>query len=135
MEHQEVDLNKLAAEIPDNWCKDEELDEISMGIFDDLKESMNTSAEEVAKLVNCAPEDVVETLEGASQIYGRMALFEDKFEDIVSAFPLGPDGEKNYPDKILAKIFGVSIEKAIKIFEDNFGLHDIDTHTNTIIDD
>ncbi len=122
MVEKEIDYNKLADEIPAGWCTEEDILDISNTILENLKSTMNTNVDEAAKLVNCTPEDIMETLKKAANIYGRMVLFEEKFGEIVDQFPRGSDGEINYPDKILAKIFDVSIEEAIELFHNHFGL-------------
>lgn len=122
MKQEPFDFNKVAEEIPAEWFTENEITAVSEPILDNLKHAMNMGVDEAAELVNCSPEDILETLQKAADIYGRMMLFEEKFSDIAAQFPKGTDGEVNYPDKMLAKIFGVSIEKAIEIFQNHFGL-------------
>ena len=122
MEKESIDYNKVADEIPAEWFTETEISDISETMFDNLKNAMNTDIDEAANLVNCASEDILKTLQKAANIYGRMMLFEEKFSDIVAKFPKETDGEINYPDKILAKIFGVNIEEAVDIFQNHFGL-------------
>lgn len=122
MENETIDFNKIADEIPVEWCSDSDISEISVTIFENLKSAMDLDVNEAAKLVNCTSEDIWESLQEAANVYSRMILFEEKFSQIVEQFPRGEEGEINYPDKVLAKIFGVNIEEAVEIFQNHFGL-------------
>jgi hypothetical protein len=133
MEKESIDYNKVADEIPAEWFTETEISDISETMFDNLKNAMNTDIDEAANLVNCTSEDILETLQKAANIYGRMMLFEEKFSDIVAKFPKETDGEINYPDKILAKIFGVNIEEAVDIFQNHFGLGNDDDLSKMVL--
>ena len=122
MEKETIDFNKIADGISEAWCSEAELSKISKTILENLKNAMDIDVDEAAKLVNCSPDDILETLQEAANIYSRMILFEEKFSQIIGQFPRGAEGEINYPDKILAKIFGVTIEEAVDIFQNHFGL-------------
>jgi len=122
MKNEMIDFNKIADEIPIEWCSKADISETSKAILENLKNAMDLDVEAAAKLVSCTPEDILETLQDAANIYSRMILFEEKFAQIVEQFPRGEEGETNYPDKILAKIFGVNIEAAVEIFQNHFGL-------------
>ncbi|MBT4286085.1 MAG: hypothetical protein HOD92_02015 [Deltaproteobacteria bacterium] len=122
MKNEIIDFNKIADGIPVKWCSEADILKISKTILENLKNAMDLNVNEAAKLVDCTPGDILETLQDAANIYSRMIIFEEKFGQIVEQFPRGEAGEINYPDKILAKIFGVNIEAAVEIFQNHFGL-------------
>lgn len=120
-----IDYVQMAEEIPEKWFDDAEFKSICTVVFDNLKSSMNIPPEEVAEMMQCSVDDILETIENGSKIYARMMLFEEKYAEMIESFPKGEKGEVNYPDKVLAKIFGVSAQEAIDIFEEHFSIGDV----------
>lgn len=125
------DYEKMAEEIPSNWYEEVELKSISGVVFDNLKSSMNIPPEEVAEMMGCSVEDILDTVAQGSKIYAKMMLFEEKFQEMIETFPKGEKGEVNYPDKVLAKVFGVSADEAVAIFEEHFSIGDVNQVNQT----
>lgn len=126
-----LDYTAMAEEIPEQWFDDAELKNISAVIFDNLQSSMNIPPEEVAEMMQCSVEDILETVQQGALIYAKMMLFEEKFSEMIETFPKGEKGEVNFPDRVLAKVFGVSADEAVAIFEEHFSIGDVNQVNQT----
>lgn len=128
-----IDYTKLAEEIPANWVETEELNNIAGVIFENLKSSMNIPPEEVAEMLECEPDDILATVRQGAVIYARMMLFEEKYAEMIELFPKDDNGVINYPDKVLARVFAVTPEEAIQIFEEHFSIGDVNQVNSTTL--
>lgn len=108
----------LGEKIPDQWYEPEELETTFQLIHNNLVDSMSVSVEQAAAMMDCTPEDVEDSLENAAKNYAKMALFDEKFPELVAQFPVNSEGGVIYPSNILSRIYGVTEEEAIKIFEE-----------------
>lgn len=82
-------------------------------------------------MMQCSVEDILETVQQGALIYAKMMLFEEKFSEMIETFPKGEKGEVNFPDRVLAKVFGVSADEAVAIFEEHFSIGDVNQVNQT----
>ena len=130
------DYDAVVENLPDDWYKDDELkvlisqaylDQVkNLGLNFDIevqdKADISRLLELLAEQENISFEQVEANLIESAHFVARLQMFEIKFPHVVQTFPENAQGDKVFPDVILAKLFQLAPEDAKAIAESYWGI-------------
>ncbi|MBU2510182.1 hypothetical protein KJ966_02550 [bacterium] len=123
---EETEYMALANIVPADWYTSQESVEITKGIFYDIligdamrydlvinsDQDLQVLLEKISTEKNVPVEEILSSIRNISTTVGAVKLFNDKFPQIASKFPVDEYGNPDYPPKFLAKILEITEEIA-----------------------
>lgn len=130
-----IDLDEIIKNLPEKWFSEEELKvHINKAFIDHIKviaEDYDIPIEkeaDISRLYELLAEDANTTIDEieqsmfqAAHFVARLAIFSQKFPQIVADFPMHTSGQSIFPVKVLSRILNVDEAEAVVIAQNYWG--------------